>query len=101
MISDESVKNEVIEVNNKVVEEIDTSVCGLIIGIEMAIINSAAVGIFDERLLFLFIKKSDKDLSNGSLFIFDFLGLTNRNEFEEISLTLLNTKTKFLKIDFV
>lgn len=52
VISDKSIKNEIIEkVGNDVVKKIDICFCKLTIGIKIAVINGVATGIFDRRIL--------------------------------------------------
>lgn len=46
MINSEDVKNKIVgEIGNKIVKEIDTGICKLIISIEKALINGTAISI--------------------------------------------------------
>ena len=62
VINSEDVKNEIIgEIGNEVLEEIDTDICRLIISIKKDMINGAATSISDGELLFLYVKKFNKN----------------------------------------
>ena len=96
------IRDEVVEeIGDEVVEEIDTGVCGLTIGVKRAMIYGVAAGISDRGPLLLCVKKSDKDLSDGSSFVFDFPGLIDGDELEGVNLTLLNEQAEVSEIDFV
>lgn len=102
MIRGGGVRNEIVEeIDDEMVEEVDTSVCGLIISIKKAVINEIATSISDEEPLFLYVKKLIKNSSDGSLFILNFLERIDRDELERINLTFLNEQAKVSEIDFV
>lgn len=91
MISGGDIKNKVVEkVDNKIVKKVDINICKLTIKVEKVMINSVAANISDKGPLLFCIKKFDKNLCDGSSFIFDSLRLTNGDELEDVNLIFLN-----------